>query len=341
VTATLSAIIVSYSDPEATRRAVDSLLGQSHPPIEILVADNHPNALTASAMNGWGPDDRVRLVHSGENLGYTKACNEAAAKARGQLLFFLNPDAHADPACLETLLSAVDSRCGVAGAQVLLPDGRTNAGDNPLHITGIAWSGRFGEPREYGEARSVASISGAALLARASAFAEVGGMCGRFFLYEDDVDLCWRMRLAGWDVRYAPDAVVWHEYEFDKGTMKWYWLERNRLWTVLSNYSAISLALLGPLLLGTELMVLTQALRGGWIGRLVHAWISAARDLPEMLRWRRLVQRSRRIGDREIVERMCGRFETSLIDSALTSRANPLLAAYRRAMLAILRTVER
>ena len=150
VTTTVSAIIVSFSDPDATRGAVESLLAQSHPPIEMLVVDNHPDARTASAMSAWQPDARVRLVHYGENLGYTAGCNVAAAQARGEWLFFLNPDARADPACLTTLLDAVDSRCGVAGAQVLLPDSRTNAGDNPVHITGIAWSGRFGEPREYG-----------------------------------------------------------------------------------------------------------------------------------------------------------------------------------------------
>ena len=166
-------------------------------------------------------------------------------------------------------------------------------------------------------------------------------MCGRFFLYEDDVDLCWRMRLAGWDVLYAPDAVVWHDYEFDKGTMKWYWLERNRLWTVLSNYSPLTLALLAPLLLGTELMVLAQAIRGRWTSRLFRAWGSAIVGLPELIRWRRRVQRHRRVGDREVVELMGGRIETSLLDSPLTLRVNPLLAGYRRILLAILGAVER
>ena len=84
-TTTLSAIIVSFSDPEATRGAVESLLAQSHPPIEVLVVDNHPDARTANAMGAWPPDARVRLVHSGENLGYTGGCNVAAAQARGEL----------------------------------------------------------------------------------------------------------------------------------------------------------------------------------------------------------------------------------------------------------------
>jgi GT2 family glycosyltransferase len=341
VTTTVSAIIVSFSDPEATRGAVESLLAQSHPPIEILIADNHPESRTAKAMSAWPPDARVRLVHRGENLGYTGGCNAAATHAQGEWLFFLNPDARADPSCLTTLLDAVDSRSGVAGAQVLLPDDRTNAGDNPVHITGIAWSGRFEEPREHGPPREVGSVSGAALLARAEAFRAAGGMCEPLFMYEDDVDLCWRVRLTGWTVVFCPDAVAWHDYEFEKGTMKWYWLERNRLWTVLANYSAITLLLLAPLLLGTELMVTTQAIRGGWTLKLLRAWGSVVLDLPQLIRWRRRVQRGRRVGDREIVELMSGRVETSLLDSPLTLRINPVLAAYRRIVLAVLGAVER
>lgn len=283
----------------------------------------------------------MKLVESGGNIGYPAACNLAAAHARGDWLFFVNPDAIVNPDCLRTLLGSVGARTGVVGAQILLPDGRTNAGDNPVHVTGIAWSGRYGQPRERGEARRAGSVSGAALLARAQAYAEVEWMCPRFFLYEDDVDLCWRMRLAGWDVLFAPDAVVLHDYEFDKGKVKWYWLERNRLWTVLSNYSAITLALLAPLLLGTELMVLLQAIRGRWTGRLFRAWGSVAGGLPDLIRWRRRVQHSRRVGDREIVELMSGRIETPLLQSPLTLRVNPLSSAYRRMLLAFLAALDR
>lgn len=341
VAETVTAVIVAYADPVAVRAAVDSLLAQSHAPAEVLVVDNHPDELTARAIADWRLDERVRLVAAAGNIGYPAACNLAAAQARGEWLLFVNPDATADGDCVRTLLRSAGPRTGVVGAQILLPDGRTNAGDNPVHVTGIAWSGRYGQPREHGTARPAGSVSGAALLARAQAYAEVEGMCARFFLYEDDVDLCWRMRLAGWDVLYAPDAVVWHDYEFDKGTMKWYWLERNRLWTVLSNYSAITVVLLAPLLLGTELMVLVQAARGGWTRKLLRAWASALLGLPELIRWRRRVQRGRRVGDREIVELMSARIETSLLDSPLTLRVNPLLAGYRRILLAILGALQR
>ena len=88
-------------------------------------------------------------------------------------------------------------------------------------------------------------------------------------------------------------------------------------------------------------MVLAQAIRGRWTRRLLRAWGSAMLGLPALIRWRRRVQRSRRVGDREIIDLMSGRVETSLLDSPLTLRVNALLAAYRRMVLAVLGLVGR
>lgn len=337
----VSAIVVSFSDPSATRRSIQSLLGQADPPLEILMLDNHPEALTAAAMADWSEAGQVRLLHSGENIGYAAACNLAAREARGEWLFFLNPDAHADPHCLTAMLGAVHPGVGVVGGQVLLPDGRTNAGDNPLHLTGIAWAGRFGEPMEHGHPRPVAAVSGAAMLAEASTYRELGGLCERFFMYYDDADLCWRMRLSGRQVVFCPEATVWHEYEFERGAGKWYLLERNRLWSVLSNYSTLGLVLVTPLLIGTQVVVAALALREGWAGSLVRAWASTLRGLPELRRWRRTVQASRRVADSEILGRMAARFDTPLVRSRLVSRVNPLVTGYARAMRLLLRIANR
>lgn len=322
----VSVVIVAFSDADAAMRAIESALSQS--PLEVLLVDNHPQRLTA----GRALDDRVRLVHAGENLGYTRACNLAAAQAHGDWLFFLNPDAHAEPRCLERLLEAAQPGDAVLGAQVLLPDGRTNAGDNPVHLTGLAWAGRFGEPREHGPPRAVASVSGAALLARASAYRAVGGMCERFFLYQDDVDLCWRVRLAGWSVRFCPAAIVRHDYEFDRGARKWYWLERNRLWSVLSNHSATTLLALAPLLAATELAIAGHALARGWLPELLRAWGSTLRSLPELRRWRAAVQSSRRVSDREIIALMTPTVDTPLLGGNLTRPVAPLLRLLQRAL---------
>ena len=229
----------------------------------------------------------------------------------------------------------------ILGAQILLPDGRTNAGDNPLHLTGISWAGRYGQPRETGPTREVAAVSGAALLARADVFAQLGGLCERFFLYQDDADLCWRARLAGFEVRFCPEAVVWHDYEFDRGHEKWYWLERNRLWSVLANYSGSSLCLLAPMLAGAELAITALALRDGWGGELVRAWASTARSGGELRRWRARVQSGRQVPDSTVTMLMSTQFDTELLASPLVQRCAPLLTAYGAAVRCLLRLAGR
>jgi GT2 family glycosyltransferase len=329
--ASVSAIVVSYAEPGATRAAVESLLAQTRPPREILVVDNHPDAAARAALAGLD----VELVRPERNLGFAPAVNLAAQRARGDWLLCLNPDAVAAPDCVERLLEAgADDDVGVVGAQVLLPDGETvNAGANPLHVSGLSWSGRYLQPREDGPPRDSVVVSGAALMVRARTFAELGGFPPGFFLYHEDVDLGWRARAAGWRVRFCPRATVRHDYVFAKGADKWFWLERNRLWTVLTGYESRTLALLAPLLLATELAILLFAARGGWLGSKLRAYAALLRAAPALARWRRFVQGSRRVADRDLLGDFAGEIATPLLRHPAIDAANPWLERYRRLVL--------
>ncbi|MEA2394414.1 MAG: hypothetical protein QOJ82_2305 [Solirubrobacteraceae bacterium] len=335
-TASVSAIVVSYAEPAATRAAVQSLLAQTHAPDQIVVVDNHPDAPARAALDGLD----VELVRPERNLGFAPAVNLAARAARGEWLLCLNPDAVAAPDCVERLLEAgAPPDVGVVGAQVLLPDGETvNAGANPLHISGLSWSGRYLEPREDGPPRDALVVSGAALMIRAEAFRALGGFPPGFFLYHEDVDIGWRARAAGWRVRFCPRATVRHDYVFTKGADKWFWLERNRLWTVLTGYEARTLVLLAPLLAATEAAILLFALRGGWLGSKLRAYAALARSAPALVRWRRFVQGSRRVPDRELLDDFAGEIATPLLQHPLLGVVNPWLERYRRLVLRSLRS---
>jgi GT2 family glycosyltransferase len=328
VSAPVTAVVVTYREPEAGRPAIASLERQTTPPAELLVVDNDPEA--GRTFESSLP---VRVLRPGGNLGYPSACNAAAEAASQPWLFFLNPDAEAAPDCLERLLEAADERTAIVGAQVLLPDGRVNAGDNPVHVTGLSWSGRYLEPAEDGPPRETAAVSGAGLVTRTDVFRELGGHAPSFFLYVDDTDMAWRARLAGWKVVFAPRAAVSHEYEFDKGPGKWRHLEHNRLWMVLSNYSTRTLALLGPMLIAAEAGIALQARRDGWWPQKVQAWRDLLRGRRELARWRRRVQAHRSMGDRPIVARMQGEMHTPLVDSPMLDRVNRWMERYRRAAL--------
>jgi len=330
----VSAVVVSYADPQATARAVGGLRAQSVPAREIVVVDNRPERVV-------GEIDGARVVHPRANLGYAGGANLGARQTGGEWLLLLNPDTVPEPDCIERLLEAADARTAIVGAQVLLPDGRINAGDNPVHVTGISWSGHYLEAAEDGPARSVAAVSGAALLVRRSVWDELGGLAEPFFLYVDDVDLAWRARLAGWDVRFQPRARVRHDYDFDKGREKWFYLERNRAIAVLTNYAGPTLLALAPLLIGGELVVLARALREGWWREKLRALAAVARHAPAILRRRRAVQALRRVDDREILRHMTGTFATPLAEPGLAGRLGPLMDRYRRWLLCRVRPERR
>ena len=220
--------------------------------------------------------------------------------------------------CLEHLLGAIAGRedTAVAGAQVLLPDRhRVNAGDNVLHLSGLSWAGRYGLEVEDGPPRPAAVVSGAALLARRSAFEALGGYTDGFFMYYDDVDLAWRARLAGWEVLFCPEARVVHDYEFLKGNYKWRYLERNRWWCMLAYFELRTLVALVPLLLAVELAIWSRAISEGWAGAKLESYRALWADRRALYARRREMQRTRRIGDRAILERMSAGVDSPFLAS--------------------------
>lgn len=309
-----------------------ALAAQTVPAHEVVVVDNAGDPV----LDGLD----ARVLRPGANLGYVGACNLAARETAGEWLLFVNPDAVPAATALERLLSASDERTAIAGAQILLPGGeRVNAGDNGLHVSGLSWSGRYGEPREHGPPRDVAVASGACLLVRRADFERLGGYHEGYFLYHDDVDLAWRARLAGRRVLLVPEATAVHDYDFAKGPYKWFWLERNRLWTVLSDYEARTLVLLAPVLALTELAVLAFAVRGGWWREKLRGWGELWRGRHELRAWRTGVQQRRRVPDAELLGAMTGRLDTPLLAAPGVAAAGAALEAYRRALVALLRAL--
>lgn len=326
------AIVVSYRDGAATRAAVASLRAQTHPLSEIVVVDNDPAASVGEIAG-------ARVLPQPANLGYTGGANAGArAAAAADWLLFLNPDAIAAPDCVQRLLEAADERTAIVGAQVLLPDGEhVNAGDNPLHLTGLSWSGRFEQLREHGPPRDTAVVSGAALMVRRPAWEQLGGLTERLFLYLDDVDLAWRARLLGWRVRFVPAATVRHDYAFDKGREKWFYLERNRAWMILTLYGGRSLLALAPLLLATEAGILLTAARQGWLREKLRAGVAVVRWLPALVARRREIQRTRLARDGELLALQTATVSTPVLDGPLVRHANPWMERYGRLLRAAMR----
>ena len=336
MTVSASVVVVSYRHPAAAvGELLRALAAQTAAPRDVVLVDNAGDPALNELVEVTDVD--LRVLRPACNVGYVGACNFAARESTADWLWFVNPDALPAPTALERLLAAADDRTAIAGAQILLPDGRVNAGDNPLHLSGLSWAGRYGRPREDGPPRDVAVSSGACLLVRRADFEALGGYHDGYFLYQDDVDLAWRARMAGRRVVFVPAATAEHDYDFGKGTYKWFWLERNRLWTILSDYEARTLLLLAPVLLATELAVLAFAVRTGWWREKLRSWRELWRARDELRAWRAQVQQRRRVPDAVLLRDLTGRLDSPLLAAPAVGVAGAAMEAYRRAVVVALR----
>jgi GT2 family glycosyltransferase len=291
---------------------------------------------------GGGPEieqargrDGLRVVDPGHNVGFASGCNLGAREADSDVLVFLNPDTVAGPGAVAHLTATLeDPAIGIAMARLRLL-GRPellNSGGTEVHLTGIAWAGGYGEPAEgVGELRDIAGPSGAAMAMRAATFRMLGGFTDELFMYQEDLLLGWKARLAGLRVVIDPGADVFHDYDYERNVEKRYLLERNRLIFISSCYSPRLLLLLGPVLASTELGMLVLAAKEGWLREKLAGWAWLARNARWVARHRSETQRLRRVPDRELAAALTPRLSPSMVAIPRVARAaNPLLAAYWR-----------
>ncbi len=139
---------------------------------------------------------------------------------------------------------------------------------------------------------------------RTAAWEALGGLAEEFFLYYDDVDFALRLQIAGCRVVFQPAAIVEHDYDFDKGDLKWFYLERNRAWSIATVPSTRTLLLLAPLLAASEIGLLARAIREGWWRQKLRAWRSVLSNFAAIEQRRRVVQATRTNSDRDWAQLM-------------------------------------
>ena len=291
-------------------------------------------------VNNGDPIDIAggRVVDAGGNIGFGAACNLAARETDADVLVFLNPDTVAWPGAVSALARTLEDRSiGIAQARLRLLDEPEflNSSGNVVHVTGLAWPGGYRQRAEsLRDVRDVGYASGAAFAIRADTFREVGGFTEKLFLYQEDLELSWRVRLRGLRVVAAPEADVLHAYELERpGRRKEYFLERNRLVFVLTAYSARLLVLVAPVLLAAEAGVALLAWRQGWLREKVSGWAWLVRHAAWIAKRRRATQALRRVPDRVAARHLSPRLDARMLElPAGVAFANVLVAAWWRAV---------
>jgi GT2 family glycosyltransferase len=324
-----SVIVVNYQGRDCLAACLDGIAALEGMAFETIVVDN------ASPDGSWELAEGragVRLIRNAENAGFGRACNQAAAVAAGRHLAFLNFDSVPEPGWLSALVETADADPALGAVQgvVLTPDGRVNTAGNRQHYLGFSWAPLEDTPPD-GPPRRIACASGAAVLVPRERFFEVGGFWEAFFLYCEDTDLSWRLRIAGYEIAVCPAARSVHDYAFSRNSAKYRQLERNRLMMLGANYEGLTLAKLAPGLLASEFALLLVAARAGWLRDKLAGTADALTAIGEVQRQRGQVAGLRRAGDRQL----SAAFESRLgpeVGERVADLSAPLLAAYARLM---------
>lgn len=340
----LAVVVVTHDSAAHLPTLLKLLLAQLGEGDELIVVDNASRDRSATVAREVG-GERTQVIETDANLGFGGGCHVGARATSAPLLLFLNPDSEPQPGCLERLRQAASEQpdWGAWQAAVMLPDGAINTDGGVVHYLGAGWAGDCGKPATQlpDGPREAAFPSGAAMVVRRATWDRLGGFESSLFMYCEDLDLGLRVWLAGERVGMVPDAQVVHNYEFDKGREKWFWLERNRLRTVLSVYPAPLLALVSPALIAAEVALLAVAAKNGWLGAKLRAQAAVLTGLPATVGRRRSVQQTRRLSTAAFASHLTASLDSEYLPGDADSWFASAQSAYWRMVSRLLGIVAR
>lgn len=255
---TVEAMVLAYKSKDYIAPCLDSLLLQDYPGLKITVMDNASGDGTADYVRKHYPT--IDVLESRVNLGFAAGHNVLFDRTRADYVVLLNHDAVARRNFVSELVAAAEAKPtgAVFGAKMLMRRCPTiyNSTGIVMHESGFAYDRDIGrmDRRTATEPERIFAVCGGAMLIRGSVLRAIGGFDPTFFMYVEDVDFCWRARIAGHEVYYVPLAACVHDWHGDLAAAgkpksaegqaviaeregrRRFMIERNRLLSVAKNY---------------------------------------------------------------------------------------------------------
>lgn len=302
VWAKVTVIIVNWNGEKFLEQCLTALMAQTVKPHEIIVLDNASSDGSLEIVLRF---PSVRLIDLDRNTGFAQGNNLAVkvASKASEWIALINPDAFVESYWLEALLVAAESNpeFDVFGSMLLnaaapaLLDGTGDA----YHVSGLVWRMKNGSPvpTSVESESEIFSACAAAALYRRSAWQNIGGFDEDYFCYVEDVDLGFRLRLAGYRCLYVPQSLVYHVGSGTTGgqhsDFAMYHGHRNLVWTFVKDMPGILFWLLLPLHVALNLVSIIWFTLRGQAGVIWRAKRDAVLGLPKMWRKRQQIQKNR------------------------------------------------
>lgn len=266
----VSVIILNYNAGDLLLNCVDSILKSNYQNLEIIVVDNV--STDESHHKCKEKFEKIKLIENDENLGFCEGNNIGIKEATGEYIIIINPDTTVEPDWINELFTAYKEYGeGIFQPKILSLNEKKilQSTGNMLHLFGFGYSRDLGvvDNNQRNKIEKIGYAAGTCLFTSSEVFRKVGLLDPFIFLYHDDVDFGWRAAQLGISSYYVPKSVVYHvkSYNLKWSAEKFYWLERNRKYCILTHYSKTTLAKLKFSLFVVEILVWLAYLSKGFL----------------------------------------------------------------------------
>ena len=223
----VSALIVSYNVKGLLLKCLEAFYAHADVPVEAVVVDNASTDGSPAAVASEFP--QATVLAQQRNLGFGRANNVGLERCQGRFVLLLNPDVTVNPQAIGRMADFLITRqdAAVVGPRLLYPDGRNDPDarrsfpmPRTLFYRTVGLSRLFPKSRVFGrhnmghmpdtEVHEMDAGSAACMMVRMAALDRVGFFDPRYFMFGEDLDLCYRLKLGGWKVFYLPSASAIH-----------------------------------------------------------------------------------------------------------------------------------
>ena len=279
----VSVIILNYNAGELLLNCIESIKKSAYKNLEVIVVDNISTDKSQEICKEKYPD--IKLIQNAENFGYCEGNNVGIRKAKGDFIMILNPDTIVEPNCIRELIFAHEKLGeGLYQPKILSLNEKQvlQSTGNMIHVFGFGFAKDKGRKDEEvdEEIKKIGYASGTCLFTSRNVFEKVGLLDAFLFLYHDDLDFGWRASQIGINSYYIPKSKIYHveSYSLKWSAKKFYWLERNRKYCLLTHYSKNTYAKMHYSLCLVDLFVWIFYISKGFLGAKIKAELDIKRN---------------------------------------------------------------
>jgi len=302
----VSVIVLNYNAGELLLNCVESVKKSAYKDLEIIVVDNISTDKSQKICKEKYPD--IKLIQNDENFGYCEGNNIGIREAEGDYIIILNPDTIVESNWIEELISAYNKFGeGLYQPKHLSLNEKTvymSAG-NMLNIFGFGYAREKGnkDENQFNKIEEIGYASGTCLFTSSAVLKKIGLFDPFIFLYHDDLDLGWRASQLGIKSYYVPTSLIYHaeSYSLKWNAEKFYWLERNRKYCILTHYSKQTYSKIFPTLLAVDFFVWMFYLTKGFLWSKIRAELDIIKNRKAIKTKYEELESKKIVSDKELI----------------------------------------